>query len=419
MTHAKILIVGANGKTGSRVEARLQAAGIETLGVSRSTSRAFDWTDASNWPETLEGVTAAYLTYHPDLSVPEAEGHIRTFCEMARDAGLEHVVLLSGRGEEGAARAEQVLRNSGLAWNIVQASWFAQNFSENFMLDSILAGELVVPSGTSREPFIDIDDIADVVVATLMEPGLRNRLFEVTGPRAMTFAECVVEISAAAGYPVRLVELPLEAYVQALKDQELPDYLVELLRELFTDLFDGRNAYTAEGVREALGRPATDFSEYARKTAESGAWIREERASQSLDTFRSYFEAFEATYRDDDWDRIAPYFAPDMIYNNTEGKRLEGRAAAVDYLRNDLEAMDRRFDSRAFDSEPEISGHGDQVTMRFTVRYRKAGAPDLVISGKEVATFSGGQIQQMEDVFDAATTANFESWMSEHGALLA
>ncbi len=274
MTDAKILIVGANGKTGTRVDARLRAAGIATLGVSRSTNPKFDWADASNWPVVLEGVKGAYLTYHPDLSVPEAEGHIREFCNIARNAGLEHVVLLSGRGEEGAARAEHVLRESGLDWNIVQSSWFAQNFSENFLLDGILAGELVVPAGTAPEPFIDIDDIADVVVATFMESGLRNRLFEVTGPRAMTFAECVNEISAAAGYSVRLDEVPLDVYIQALRDQDVPEYLVRLLRELFTDLFDGRNAHTAEGVRDALGRPATDFADYARKTGAMGAWVR-------------------------------------------------------------------------------------------------------------------------------------------------
>ena len=276
VTHEKILIVGANGKTGSRVEARLQRAGIATLGVSRSTCPAFDWTDASDWRSVLSDVTGAYLTYHPDLSVPEAEGHIRTFCEVAKSVGLEHVVLLSGRGEVGAAKAERVLRESGLAWNVVQASWFAQNFSENFMRDGVLSGELMLPAGSSREPFIDIDDIADVVVATFLEPGLRNRLFELTGPRSMDFAECLDEISAAAGYRVRLTELPLEHYLQTLNSQDVPMYLVDLLRELFNNLFDGRNAHTAEGVREALGRPATDFTEYARKAAAAGAWQRED-----------------------------------------------------------------------------------------------------------------------------------------------
>lgn len=274
MTDQKILIVGVNGKTGHRVQDRLKKAGVATLGVSRSSTPTFDWSDPSTWRAALEGISAAYLTYHPDLSVPEAEGHIRMFCEMAVDAELEHVVLLSGRGEEGAKKAENILRDSGLAWNIVQASWFSQNYSENFMLDSILARELIVPAGTSSEPFIDIDDIADVVVATLLEPGLHNRLFEVTGPRTMTFAQCVEEISAATGHPVQLVELPLDDYIDSLKTQDVPDYLVVLLRDLFSDLFDGRNAHTAEGVREALGRPATDFKEYARKAAASGVWDR-------------------------------------------------------------------------------------------------------------------------------------------------
>lgn len=276
MIDPKIVIVGANGKTGSRVEARLKAAGIATRGVSRSTTPAFDWTDPSTWRTALDGATGAYLTYHPDLSVPAAPGHIRSFCEVARETGIEQVVLLSGRGEEGAARAEEVLRDSGLAWNIVQASWFAQNFSEDFMLHGILDGELIVPGGAALEPFIDIDDIADVAVATFLEPGLRNRLFEVTGPRTMTFNECVEAISSAAGHTVRLTEVPLDAYLQGLRAQHLPEEFVDLLRDLFADLFDGRNAQVAHGVREALGRPATDFNEYARKTAASGAWNRKD-----------------------------------------------------------------------------------------------------------------------------------------------
>lgn len=272
MSPRKILIVGAQGKTGLRVNQRLLQAGIDTVGVSRSTVPSFDWAEPSGWAQALDGVDAAYLTYHPDLSIPEAEGHIRDFCTQAKAAGLRHVVLLSGRGEDGAARAEDVLRASGIAWNVVQASWFAQNFSENFMLDSILAGEFVVPAGTSLEPFIDIDDIADVAVAALLEPGLHNRTFEVTGPRLMSFADCLQDISSATGRTVLLREVSMEDYVRALEAQELPAYLIELLPALFADLFDGRNAYIAPGVTEALGRLPTDFKDYAIKTAATGVW---------------------------------------------------------------------------------------------------------------------------------------------------
>ena len=162
MTNSPILIIGKNGKTGSRVNARLQALGYATRPVSRSTTPSFDWEKPATWRRAIAGAAAAYVTYQPDLAMPGAEPAIRAFVRMAREVGLQHIVLLSGRGEAGAQRAEEVLKSSGVAWNIVRASWFSQNFSESFMLEGILAGELVLPAGDTLEPFIDADDIADV-----------------------------------------------------------------------------------------------------------------------------------------------------------------------------------------------------------------------------------------------------------------
>jgi uncharacterized protein YbjT (DUF2867 family) len=191
---------------------------------------------------------------------------------IATEVGLKHMVLLSGRGEEGAQRAEQVLESSGMSWNIVRASWFCQNFSESFMLEGILAGELVLPAGDTVEPFVDADDIADVAVAALTEPSHRNKVFEVTGPRALTFAQCVSEISEALGRPLKYTCVPVDAYIDALREQGVPEDLQWLLRELFTVVFDGRNSNVMSGVEEALGRPATDFKTYVQRTIDSGVW---------------------------------------------------------------------------------------------------------------------------------------------------
>ena len=272
MKNSPILIIGKNGKTGGRVNQRLQARGYATQAVSRSTTPPFDWEDRSTWRSAITGTRAAYVTYQPDLAVPNAEADMQAFLQIAAAAGLEHVVLLSGRGEKGAERAEQILKNSGIWWNIVRASWFAQNFSESFMLEGILAGELVLPAADTVEPFIDVDDIADVTVAALTQSSLRNKLFEVTGPRAMTFAQCVAEISEATGYPVKYSSVPIDAYIDAMKEQGAPEDLQWLLRELFTVVFDGRNSNVMSGVEEALGRPATDFKAYLQKTIESGVW---------------------------------------------------------------------------------------------------------------------------------------------------
>jgi uncharacterized protein YbjT (DUF2867 family) len=272
MKQSPILIIGKNGKTGARVNQRLQSLGYATRPVSRSTTPSFDWENSSTWRSAIEGTRAAYVTYHPDLALPNAEAAIKEFVQVAADAGLEHIVLLSGRGEEGAQRAEEVLKASGLSWNIVRASWFAQNFSESFMLEGILAGELVLPAADIVEPFIDADDIADVAVAALTKPGHRNTLFEVTGPRALTFAQCIEEISDAIGHPLKYTRIPVDAYISILSEQGVPEDLQWLLRELFTVVFDGRNSQVMPGVEEALGRPATDFKTYVNKTIDSGVW---------------------------------------------------------------------------------------------------------------------------------------------------
>ena len=275
MKNSPTLIIGKNGKTGRRVNERLQALGYTTRPVSRSTTPSFDWEKPETWESAIEGVTSAYVTYQPDLAVPNAEPAIREFVRIARKVGLKHIVLLSGRGEEGAQRAEEVVKSSGISWNIVRASWFCQNFSESFMLEGILSGELVLPAEDTVEPFVDADDIADVAVAALTEPGHRNKVFEVTGPRALTFAQCIREISDALGRPVKFTSVPVDAYINALREQGVPEEMQWLLHELFTVVFDGRNSNVMFGVEEALGRPATDFKIYVQKTIESGVWAAE------------------------------------------------------------------------------------------------------------------------------------------------
>ena len=271
MTSASVLVIGGAGKTGRRVSERLRARGIVTRDVSRSTTPAFDWTEPKTWAAALDGVSKAYVTYQPDLSVDGASEAIARLSGLARDKGIEHIVLLSGRGEQGAQRAEAALHASGVPWTIVRASWFAQNFSEGYLLDGLLAGELALPAGPVPEPFIDVDDIADVAVAALTDARHRNRLYEVTGSRALTFEQAVQEIAVAAGRPIRYTQVTPEAFEEAVRPY-VPKDIIDLLLDLFTVVLDGRNVNVMNGVQEALGHPARDFSDFVRATAATGVW---------------------------------------------------------------------------------------------------------------------------------------------------
>ena len=124
------------------------------------------------------------------------------------------------------------------------------------------------------EPFVDVDDIADVAVAALTEDGHAGQVYELTGPRLLTFAEAVDEIAAATGREVRFVPVAdRTASRAAMRDEQVARGRgVGCSRYLFTEVLDGRNAALADGVQRALGREPRDFAEYARRAAATGVW---------------------------------------------------------------------------------------------------------------------------------------------------
>jgi len=271
-----VLVLGATGKTGRRVAERLAAAGWLVRSGSRRAAVPFDWDDRATWGPALTDVGAVYISYQPDLAVPGALDTVTAFAQQAADNGVSRLVLLSGRGEDEAQQAEQavceVAQAGGVAAAVLRASWFMQNFSESFLLPSVQAGEIVLPAGDVGEPFIDVDDIAEAAVAALTQSGHADRIYELTGPRLLSFAEAVDELAAACGRPLRYRQVPAEDFAGMLTQVGVPAEEAALIVYLFTTVLDGRNAHTTDGVAQALGRPARDFADYARRTAASGIW---------------------------------------------------------------------------------------------------------------------------------------------------
>jgi uncharacterized protein YbjT (DUF2867 family) len=260
------LITASTGKTGRRVLDRLRAHGVAVRGVSRSTG--FDWADESTWAAALDGSDAAYIAYYPDLALEGAAETVHAFAQHAAAAGARRLVVLSGRGEPEAQRAEQLVASVGTEWTVVRCSWFAQNFSESLFLDGILAGEVALPADSVPEPFVDVDDIADVVVAALTQDGHHGEVYELTGPRALTMEQAVAEIARATGRPIAYKRVSADEYRRIA-----PPELAEVVVFLMTELLDGRNAEPQDGVQRALGRAPRDFGEYARRVAATGVWV--------------------------------------------------------------------------------------------------------------------------------------------------
>ena len=266
------LVLGGTGKTGRRVVERLEEQALPVRVGSRYGEPPFDWEVRSTWAPALEGVGTVYISYYPDIAIPGAGEKVRAFAELALERGVRRMALLSGRGEPIAEQAEEAVRDTGADLTILRSTWFMQNFSEDYMLDHVLSGDIRLPAGEVPTPFVDIDDVADIAVEALTDDRHIGELYELTGPRSLTFAEAAAEIGEAAGREIRYTPVTLEQHEAELAEHGVAPDVIELLTYLFKEVVDGRNADTTDGVQRALGREPRDFSEYARDAASTGVW---------------------------------------------------------------------------------------------------------------------------------------------------
>jgi uncharacterized protein YbjT (DUF2867 family) len=271
MNSSPILVTGATGKTGRRIVQRLHSAGYRVRAGSRAAQPAFDWTQPESWPAVLAGVRAVYVSYYNDLASAEAPAVIERFMTEARRAGVQRLVLLSGRGEANAQRCEEIALSSGIPCTRLRASWFFQNFSEGQLLPAVLGGQIALPAGDVLEPFIDCDDIADVAFAALTDEKHDGQLYELTGPRLLTFTDVARVISKECGRSIAYTPVSSEVFEEALTGELGPE-MAHMFTELCNEVFDGRNARLSDGVQRALGQQPRDFVDYCRACASSGVW---------------------------------------------------------------------------------------------------------------------------------------------------
>lgn len=279
MTNTPTLVLGGTGKTGRRVAAQLQARDVPVRAASRSSEQRFDWYDETTWEPALDGIEALYVVPMANADAVELTA---AFTKLAAARRVDRVVLLSGRGvdrpghEAGVFQAalavEDAVRDCGAAWTILRPSWFMQNFSENYLLHSVLAGELRVPAGNGAEAFVDADDVAAVAVAALTEDSHTEQIYELSGPRTLSFGAAMTEIGDAIGRPIRYIALSPDDHVAELVEHGVPTAEAAVVGQLFEVIRLGLSDHVSDGVALALGRAPRDFADYARTTAATGVW---------------------------------------------------------------------------------------------------------------------------------------------------
>ena len=268
-----ILVIGGTGKTGRRVAENLKQSGHHMRIVGRKTNPVFDWENPETYDAALKDMDRAYIVYYPDLAVPGARDAVRKLTEKALRAGLDKVVLLSGKGETEAEACEQIVANSGLNYTLVRASWFNQNFSEGAFLEFVQNGTVALPMPEAEIPFVDADDIADVVSKVLVDDTFNGKTITVTGPQKRTFKEVTSIIAEAINKQIQYIPISIDEFKEGMQKAGLPDSYVWLFGYLFKEVLGNPdNQEVSDDVAKVLGRPAKDFEHFARETAATGIW---------------------------------------------------------------------------------------------------------------------------------------------------
>ncbi|XDD45544.1 SDR family oxidoreductase [Leptospira sp. WS39.C2] len=266
------LILGSSGKTGSRIVKKLIQNQIPVRLGSRTQSPSFDWEMPETWDEVIRGVDHIYISYQPDLAIPQSIQHIQKLIELAKKNKVKRLVLLSGRGEPEAIACEKLVEQSGLEYTILSSSWFSQNFSEGMFLNQILERKIIFPKVNTREPFVDLEDLTDLAVAALTNDQHINKRYELTGPSLYKFEESFGMIAKEIEETIIFEEIPLKDYIFMLSEFGLPKDTIWLIQYLFENVLDGRNESVSNDFELAMGRKPNQFIDYVKRTAKTGVW---------------------------------------------------------------------------------------------------------------------------------------------------
>ena len=280
-----ILVTGATGNNGTEIVKRLAAtAHVQVRAMVRNRERAGaialphvevvegDFDRPATLLSALAGVERAFLLTN---SSERAQAQQIAFIDAARQSGVAHIVKLSQFGAEAHspvrflryhAAVEAALQASGIAYTLLRPNLFMQGLL-NFRSTIATRNAFYAAAGDARVSVIDLRDIADVAVAALTEAGHEGKLYDLTGPQALTHAEMAEGLSKALGRQVAFVDIPPEAMRDVLLGFGVPVWQADGLIEDYAHYRRGEASAVTSGVRDATGKAPRSFEEFARDYA--------------------------------------------------------------------------------------------------------------------------------------------------------
>jgi uncharacterized protein YbjT (DUF2867 family) len=284
MANADILIAGATGTNGREILRILKERGIPARALVRDPARAADiaamgfelaegdLSDPASLAAALRGIRAfVLLTPVSQQALTLTE----TALAAAREANVGDVVRFSGLGASPSSPAEIIrihgmsdaaLIASGLNFTILRPNGFFQNLLHQAQPIREM-GMFFLPLGDSRQSHVDVRDIAEAAANILIESHHAGKIYEITGPEALSCEDMAASLSAATGRTIRYQPVPVEAAAASMLEMGLPEWDARAIAELQGLFATGWAEATKPDLETLLGRPPRRFADFARDFA--------------------------------------------------------------------------------------------------------------------------------------------------------
>jgi uncharacterized protein YbjT (DUF2867 family) len=276
-----ILITGATGNNGQELVRQLTAMGQRVRALVRNPAKAANLQGPNvelaagdfDQPETLDaalqGVEKAFLLTPVAERFPEWQ---RAFIEAAQRAEVRLLVKFSGMGAHARSESEllrlhaqtdEILRNSGVPFTILQPNSFHQNILS--VAGTIKTqGKFYWPLKTASQSTVDIRDISAVAARIFTSPGHEGKTYVITGPEALTFQQVAEILSSVLGRKIEYVDVPLAAAADGMRQSGMPAWNARVVSELLGYFATGAAASVSDTVPRLLARRAISFEQFAK-----------------------------------------------------------------------------------------------------------------------------------------------------------
>jgi uncharacterized protein YbjT (DUF2867 family) len=277
-----ILVTGATGKNGAEIirrlsgrKERVRAMVRRHHGLLQSTPNLeqefveADFDDAASLRRALSGVERAFLVTNSSEQVEQRQ---LRFLDLAREAGVKHIVYLSQlhaasdsplRFLRYHAAVEEALRRSEMSYTNLRPNLYMQGV---LMIGRSIAseGRFLAPAGDARVSVVDVRDIAAIAVEALTKSGHEGKTYDITGPKALTHGEMAAELSEALERPVAFVDVPEREFREGLRGFGMPDWQADGLIEDYAHYRRGEASDLSSAVQDLTGEPPRPFGAFAR-----------------------------------------------------------------------------------------------------------------------------------------------------------